>query len=122
MTDAFSTFDPGEFIPKKANGVRKSSGGKTASKQESGDVLSAIGSLMSAEELEADNSPPACMWDPSSSSRLAWDFTVIMPCLVYLTIMMPYRLCFNHAVRTTTKPAVLFTTHRQRDHHLYPSL
>jgi hypothetical protein len=36
------------------------------------------------------------MFDPHDWRRMAWDFAFILPCLVYLTVMMPYRLCFAH--------------------------
>jgi len=41
----------------------------------------------------------ACMFDPFSSHRTAWDLCFILPCLLYLTVMMPYRLCFVDVAR-----------------------
>ena len=42
--------------------------------------------------------PPlgCCMADPQSPKRMMWDFLVIMPLLAYLTIMMPFRMCFGN--------------------------
>lgn len=37
-----------------------------------------------------------CMADPSANSRMAWDFFVIMPLLAYLTLSMPFRMCFSN--------------------------
>jgi hypothetical protein len=37
-----------------------------------------------------------CMADPSANSRMAWDFFVIMPLLAYLTLSMPFRMCFGN--------------------------
>ena len=37
-----------------------------------------------------------CMADPTSNSRMAWDFCVIMPLLAYLTLSMPFRMCFGN--------------------------
>mmetsp|Transcript_21226 Transcript_21226/g.27594 ORF Transcript_21226/g.27594 Transcript_21226/m.27594 type:complete len:450 (+) Transcript_21226:165-1514(+) len=34
------------------------------------------------------------MFDPHDNKRLAWDFVFILPCLLYLTLVMPFRLCF----------------------------
>lgn len=36
------------------------------------------------------------MIDPASPVRIAWDLVVLMPFLVYLTVMMPFRLSFNN--------------------------
>jgi hypothetical protein len=41
-----------------------------------------------------EQTPGTCMFDPFSSKRTAWDLLIILPCLMYLTVMMPYRLCF----------------------------
>jgi len=38
---------------------------------------------------------PGClMFNPTSPGRLSWDFMVILPCLAYLTVMMPFRMTF----------------------------
>ena len=39
---------------------------------------------------------PCLMANPQSGYRMSWDFAVIMPCLAYLTIMMPFRMCFGN--------------------------
>ena len=45
-----------------------------------------------------------CLFDPADSKRMAWDIFVIIPMLVYLTMMMPYQMCFaaepRGAIRT----------------------
>jgi hypothetical protein len=37
---------------------------------------------------------PYFMISPKGSFRLIWDFCVITPLLIYLAVMMPFRLCF----------------------------
>ena len=39
------------------------------------------------------------MADPQEPKRMMWDFMVIMPCLAYLTMMMPFRMTFNNGER-----------------------
>merc|ERR1719399_1266993 len=34
------------------------------------------------------------VWSPSDPRRLAWDICVTIPLLMYIAIMMPFRLCF----------------------------
>ena len=34
------------------------------------------------------------MINPKNSFRMTWDLAVLLPLLLYLTIMMPFRLCF----------------------------
>ena len=34
------------------------------------------------------------MLSPSRPFRIGWDIGVVMPLLLYLTVVMPYRLCF----------------------------
>ena len=46
--------------------------------------------------LSSSGARPRCMADPHSPYRMAWDLLVICPCLLYLTIVLPYRLCFDH--------------------------
>ena len=36
------------------------------------------------------------MADPHTQRRMFWDLAIIMPCLMYVTVTTPYRLCFNH--------------------------
>ena len=48
------------------------------------------------EETLRQQTQPTCMFDPNSSRRVAWDLGVILPCLAYLTIVMPFRLCFGN--------------------------
>jgi hypothetical protein len=36
------------------------------------------------------------MVNPSGSLRVLWDLGVIMPILLYLTIMLPFRICFDN--------------------------
>jgi len=91
MADAFTAFDPGEFTP----AIKIKKGSKEEKERRRSSVLSPMHMLHDEEEVVI----PFCMVDPSSSQRLMWDFSVIMPCLMYLTIMMPYRLCFNHSAK-----------------------
>ena len=49
-----------------------------------------------------------CMADPTSNGRMAWDFCVIMPLLAYLTLSMPFRMCFGNG----EIPAAASSTHR----------
>ena len=53
-------------------------------------------------KLEAERA--RCMANPHGHRRMAWDFAVIFPCLAYLTIVMPYRLCFHHEVSANAAP------------------
>jgi len=34
------------------------------------------------------------MINPKSSFRMTWDLAALLPLLLYLTVMMPFRLCF----------------------------
>ena len=36
------------------------------------------------------------MLSPVHTPRLAWDLAVITPLMAYLTIIMPFRICFNN--------------------------
>jgi hypothetical protein len=47
----------------------------------------------------AEPVPWKFMFDPHEFKRLCWDFLLILPCLIYLTVMMPYRLCFSDEVQ-----------------------
>jgi len=42
-----------------------------------------------------------CMTDPRDGKRMSWDFLAIMPSLAYLTIMMPFRMCFVNEAKGT---------------------
>mmetsp|Transcript_34141 Transcript_34141/g.44068 ORF Transcript_34141/g.44068 Transcript_34141/m.44068 type:complete len:456 (+) Transcript_34141:104-1471(+) len=35
------------------------------------------------------------MWDPQTPARISWDFFIIIPLLVYLSVVMPFKMCFN---------------------------
>lgn len=39
------------------------------------------------------------MINPRNQFRMAWDLGLIMPFLVYLTVVMPFRLCFANEAR-----------------------
>ena len=36
------------------------------------------------------------MFDPTGSWRISWDIAIIMPILCYLTVMLPFRMCFEN--------------------------
>jgi hypothetical protein len=36
------------------------------------------------------------MWDPQTPGRMSWDFFLIIPLLVYLAVVMPFKMCFNY--------------------------
>jgi hypothetical protein len=44
----------------------------------------------------------AWMINPTKKFRMTWDLCLIMPFLVYLTVMMPFRLCFANEARFGT--------------------
>lgn len=44
----------------------------------------------------------AWMINPTKKFRMTWDLCLIMPFLVYLTVMMPFRLCFANEPRFGT--------------------
>ena len=37
-----------------------------------------------------------CLFDPNSARRLSWDILVILPMLAYLTLAMPFQMCFGN--------------------------
>ena len=53
-----------------------------------------------AKELESRaqilNGSDSWMINPKNKFRMIWDLGLIMPLLVYLTILMPFRLCFDN--------------------------
>jgi len=60
-------------------------------------ILRELGSPGGKDELEMKQKAPGClMANPSSIKRMAWDFVLIMPCLAYLTIVMPFRMCLGN--------------------------
>jgi hypothetical protein len=49
------------------------------------------------DDLAKKQKPPGfCMANPTSGYRMGWDFALIMPCLAYLTIVMPFRMCLGN--------------------------
>ena len=48
------------------------------------------------------NSSAAFMIDPRGSFRRTWDLGVLMPCLVYLGVMLPFRLTFENEAKQFT--------------------
>ena len=52
-------------------------------------------------EVELGLERRSCMIDPHHPGRMAWDLAVIFPCLLYLTIVLPYRLTFAHVATGT---------------------
>lgn len=43
---------------------------------------------------------PSFMINPKGRFRLTWDFCIVTPLLLYLAVMMPFRLCFANEPRT----------------------
>jgi hypothetical protein len=39
------------------------------------------------------------MLTPNSAVRTSWDLLVLIPCLVYILFVLPYRLCFKHQAK-----------------------
>jgi hypothetical protein len=56
------------------------------------------------EEVEKPvlNDSDAWMINPTKKFRMTWDLSLIMPFLIYLTVMMPFRLCFANEARYGT--------------------
>ena len=42
------------------------------------------------------------IFDPTAPRRLAWDFVVILPLVVYLSVIMPFRICFANDAKQGT--------------------
>ena len=42
------------------------------------------------------------MINPRNQFRMTWDIAIIMPLLVYLMVMMPFRLCFANEAKPFT--------------------
>ena len=49
------------------------------------------------EAADQEQQKAGClMFDPTTARRLSWDLCVILPLLAYLTVMMPFRMCFEN--------------------------
>jgi len=60
------------------------------------------------------------MFDPQAPKRMMWDFAVIMPCLGYLTLIMPFRMCFangnSHHAHSHALPARALARRARKKH------
>jgi hypothetical protein len=54
------------------------------------------------EEKPILNDSDAWMINPTKQFRMTWDLSLIMPFLIYLAVMMPFRLCFANEARVGT--------------------
>lgn len=54
------------------------------------------------EEKPILNDSDAWMINPTKQFRMTWDLSLIMPFLIYLAVMMPFRLCFANEARFGT--------------------
>jgi hypothetical protein len=84
------------------NGLRHTSGSGDDSEADAAVLLNGLGGK---NAYRAEGSPLGfCMADPTSNKRMAWDFCVIMPLLAYLTLSMPFRMCFGNGTTGFCSP------------------
>jgi hypothetical protein len=96
-------FDPGDYDPSKLPSVDQSGNKNSTSSSKKRNRKSIVETIAlvkhhhrkpETSKTEKLRKPYRFMFDPHDSRRMAWDFVFILPCLLYLTVMMPFRFCF----------------------------